>query len=221
MSNRTVKGATRVHGKDPQELVEKIIRERIYDSTYWKDECFEMTDDTLLEKATELEYVGGLYSNQKPVPFLCLVQKMLQIQPKIEVIHEFIQNTDFKYLTVLGLFYFRLVGSSIDIYKVLEPYLADFRKIRKRNRSGEFEITHIDVIVNDLLKSDRVFDIILPRLTKRIVFEEEIGKFRDSSLADELDESEEGSDVEVAGNESLSIEATNALRKKLGLAPLT
>lgn len=40
IANRTVSDAIAVHGKDPQHLVEKIIRERIYDSLYWKEHCF-------------------------------------------------------------------------------------------------------------------------------------------------------------------------------------
>lgn len=40
LANRTVSDAIAVHGKDPQHLVEKIIRERIYDSLYWKEHCF-------------------------------------------------------------------------------------------------------------------------------------------------------------------------------------
>lgn len=46
----------------------------------------------------ELRYVGGTYAgNIKPAPFLCLVLKMLQIQPEKDIIIEFIKNEDFKY----------------------------------------------------------------------------------------------------------------------------
>lgn len=43
MANRTVKDAVTVKGTNPQYLVEKIIRTRIYDSKYWKEECFALT----------------------------------------------------------------------------------------------------------------------------------------------------------------------------------
>lgn len=43
MANRTVKDAKSIHGTNPQYLVEKIIRSRIYDSKYWKEECFALT----------------------------------------------------------------------------------------------------------------------------------------------------------------------------------
>lgn len=43
MANRTVKDAHSIHGTNPQYLVEKIIRTRIYESKYWKEECFGLT----------------------------------------------------------------------------------------------------------------------------------------------------------------------------------
>lgn len=45
MANRTVKDANSIHGTNPQYLVEKIIRTRIYESKYWKEECFGLTGD--------------------------------------------------------------------------------------------------------------------------------------------------------------------------------
>jgi pre-mRNA-splicing factor 38A len=51
----------------------------------------------LVDKAMELRYIGGTYAgNIKPSPFLCLVLKMLQIQPEKDIIIEFIKNEDFK-----------------------------------------------------------------------------------------------------------------------------
>jgi pre-mRNA-splicing factor 38A len=43
MANRTDKSAASIHGKNPQFLVEKIIRARIYDAKYWKESCFALT----------------------------------------------------------------------------------------------------------------------------------------------------------------------------------
>ncbi len=43
MANRTVKDAQSIKGTNPQYLVEKIIRTRIYDSKYWKEDCFALT----------------------------------------------------------------------------------------------------------------------------------------------------------------------------------
>ena len=51
----------------------------------------------LVDKAMELKYVGGVYGgNVKPAPFLCLILKMLQIQPEKDIIVEFISQPDFK-----------------------------------------------------------------------------------------------------------------------------
>ena len=43
MANRTVKEAISIKGTNPQYLVEKIIRSRIYDCRFWKEECFALT----------------------------------------------------------------------------------------------------------------------------------------------------------------------------------
>lgn len=47
MANRTVKDAHSVKGTNPQYLVEKIIRTRIYECRYWKEECFALTGNDL------------------------------------------------------------------------------------------------------------------------------------------------------------------------------
>jgi pre-mRNA-splicing factor 38A len=59
MANTTVRGALAIHGQNPQVrhgyvfldyttliiqyLVEAVIRNRIYDSMYWKEHCFALT----------------------------------------------------------------------------------------------------------------------------------------------------------------------------------
>ena len=74
--------------------------------------------ELLVDKAMELKSVGGIYGgNVKPTPFLCLILKMLQIQPEKDIIIEFIRNEDFKYVRALGAFYMRLTASSADVYK--------------------------------------------------------------------------------------------------------
>ncbi|XP_036205683.1 pre-mRNA-splicing factor 38A isoform X2 [Myotis myotis] len=165
MANRTVKDAHSIHGTNPQYLVEKIIRTRIYESKYWKEECFGLTAELVVDKAMELRFVGGVYGgNIKPTPFLCLTLKMLQIQPEKDIIVEFIKNEDFKYVRMLGALYMRLTGTAIDCYKYLEPLYNDYRKIKSQNRNGEFELMHVDEFIDELLHSERVCDIILPRL---------------------------------------------------------
>jgi pre-mRNA-splicing factor 38A len=86
-----------------QNLVEKITRNKIYASVYWKKDCFGLSAETLVDKAVELKYVGGMIGEpQKPTEFICLLLKMLQIQPDKEIIIEFIKNDDYKYVRLLG-----------------------------------------------------------------------------------------------------------------------
>ncbi|KAJ3183441.1 hypothetical protein HDU87_006760 [Geranomyces variabilis] len=194
MANRTVTEATNIHGTNPQFLIEKIIRTRIYDSLYWKESCFALTAETIIDKAVALQSIGGQYGNQKPTEFLCLALKMLQLQPEKEILRLYIQNEDYKYLRALGAFYLRLTGTAVEIYRYLEPLLLDFRKLRRRNISGDFELTYMDEFVDELLRSDRVCDTILPRITKRHILEE-TGELepRVSPLEEDLmDEDEEG-----------------------------
>ncbi|KAJ3163950.1 hypothetical protein HDU88_006119 [Geranomyces variabilis] len=199
MANRTVTEATNIHGTNPQFLIEKIIRTRIYDSLYWKESCFALTAETIIDKAVALQSIGGQYGNQKPTEFLCLALKMLQLQPEKEILRLYIQNEDYKYLRALGAFYLRLTGTAVEIYRYLEPLLLDFRKLRRRNISGDFGLTYMDEFVDDLLRSDRVCDTILPRITKRHILEE-TGELepRVSPLEEDLeDEDEEGKSSEA------------------------
>ncbi|NXH09622.1 PR38A factor, partial [Bucco capensis] len=198
MANRTVKDAHSIHGTNPQYLVEKIIRTRIYESKYWKEECFGLTAELVVDKAMELKYVGGVYGgNIKPTPFLCLTLKMLQIQPEKDIIVEFIKNEDFKYVRMLGALYMRLTGTAIDCYKYLEPLYNDYRKIKSQNRNGGFELMHVDEFIDELLHEERVCDIILPRLQKRYVLEEaEQLEPRVSALEEDMDDVESSEEEE-------------------------
>ncbi|KAM6263688.1 pre-mRNA-splicing factor 38A isoform 2-T2 [Spheniscus humboldti] len=188
MANRTVKDAHSIHGTNPQYLVEKIIRTRIYESKYWKEECFGLTAELVVDKAMELKYVGGVYGgNIKPTPFLCLTLKMLQIQPEKDIIVEFIKNEDFKYVRMLGALYMRLTGTAIDCYKYLEPLYNDYRKIKSQNRNGEFELMHVDEFIDELLHEER----------KRYVLEEaEQLEPRVSALEEDMDDVESSEEEE-------------------------
>ncbi|PWN50664.1 PRP38-domain-containing protein [Violaceomyces palustris] len=172
MANTTAKGALNIHGTNPQFLVEKVVRSRIYDSLYWKEHCFGLTAESLIDKAVELEYVGGMYGMQRPSPFLCLVLKLLQLQPEKEIILEYLAAEEFKYLRAVAAMYVRLTFSSVEVYEVLEPMLNDYRKLRWRDLAGNYSLSYMDTFVDQLLQEQRVCDIILPRLTRRDVLEE-------------------------------------------------
>ncbi|KAK1935673.1 Pre-mRNA-splicing factor 38 [Phytophthora citrophthora] len=193
--NATAPGVQSVHGVNPQTLVEKIMRNRIYASIYWKEQCFGLTAETLVDKAVELQDFGGTFGgNQQPTHFLCLLLKMLQLQPELEVVKQFIENDDYKYVTVLGAVYLRLVGKPLEVYTLLEPLLSDYRKIRKRNVIG-WELTHVDEIVDALLTEEYYIDLALPRLVDRELLEKNEGlPVRKSPLEDELDADSASSD---------------------------
>lgn len=148
----------------------------------------------------ELRYLGGVYGgNIKPTPFICLVLKFLQIQPEKDIVVEFIKNEEFKYVRALGAFYLRLTGTSLDCYKYLEPLYNDNRKLRRQNRNGQYEIVHMDEFIDDLLREERVLDVILPRVQKRHILEEnsELDP-KVSVLDDDLEDEEMLSDDEPA-----------------------
>lgn len=106
MANRTDPTAHLIHGTNPQFLFSKILRDKVYNSFYWKESCFGLTAESLIDKAVQIKYVGGTFGgNRQPSPFICLVLKMLQIQPEMEIVHEYIKNEDYKYLRALGIYY--------------------------------------------------------------------------------------------------------------------
>lgn len=203
MANTTARGAQTVHGTNPQFLIERVVRSRIYDSIYWKQDCFGLTAETLVDKAAELRYVGGTYGMLRPSPFLCLVCKLLQIQPEREIVLAYLAAADLKYLRALAAMYIRMTFPPIEVFELLEPLLDDFHKLRWRDMAGNYSLSHMDEYVDQLLTEERVCDLILPRLTKRAVLEENEGLLPRSSKLEEalvlgdapgLEEDEGGSD---------------------------
>ncbi|KAA6372738.1 MAG: putative Pre-mRNA-splicing factor 38A [Streblomastix strix] len=187
--NRVNQKALLVHQQNPMFLVEKITRDKIMNTQYWKE-----SSETLIDKAIALNHIGGTYGgNRKPTPFLCLILKMLQLQPDQRIILEYINNEASKYLRVIGAYYYRLTAPSEDVYKNLEPLYNDYRKIRFRNVDGNATIIHVDEFIDELLTKKNVCDIALPRIQKRQELEK-IGKLgpRVSLLDMAIDEALEG-----------------------------
>lgn len=86
-----------------QNLVEYIVRCKIYDCQYWKEHCFGLTAESLIDKAVELRSCGGTFGGaRKPCEFMCLTLKLLQLQPEKDIIIEYIKNDQFKYVRILG-----------------------------------------------------------------------------------------------------------------------
>lgn len=152
-----------------------------------------MTAETLVDKAMELDHLGGTYGgNRKPTPFMCLVVKMLQIQPEKDIVVEFIKNEDYKYVRVLGALYLRLTGTDTDVYLYLEPLYNDYRKLRRKLADGRFALTHVDELIDELLTKDYSCDIALPRIKKRYTLESNGAlEPRKSALEDDFEEEED------------------------------
>ncbi|WWD18478.1 hypothetical protein CI109_102930 [Kwoniella shandongensis] len=184
MANSTLRGATSIHGGNPQYLIEKVIRARVYDSLYWKEQCFALTAESIIDKAIILHAVGGVTDRNTPTPFISLTLKLLQLQPEKEILIEYLLAEEFKYLRALAAFYIRLTFRSMEIYEILEPLMKDYRKLRIQHAGG-YSLQHFDEFIDDLLTKDRVCDIILPRLTQRGVLEETEGLPPRKSLLDE------------------------------------
>jgi len=181
-----------IHGDNPLKLFEKPVRDRIVESYYWKEQCFGLNAATILDRATELTFIGGTYGvAQKPTPFLCLAFKLLQITPEREIIMFYLEQEEYKYLRALAAFYIRLAWEKDeDVYRTLEPYLNDMRKLKRRTREG-WALTHVDEFIDDLLIKTRVCATTLPKINPRLFLEDEDRlEPRESALGEELEELE-------------------------------
>jgi pre-mRNA-splicing factor 38A len=86
-ANSTAPEAHSVHGTNPQHLVERITRDKIYAMTYWKEKCFGVSAAALVDLAMDIREFGGVFGGtQRCTNFICLLLKMLQIQPDKEII---------------------------------------------------------------------------------------------------------------------------------------
>jgi len=165
MANRTDPNASALtaSGTDPQNLMEYITRQKIYDSRYWKEECFGLSVADVLKKAAkQLECLGGL-----PTRFLSLTLKLLQLHPETNVMVEtFIEQESFKYVRALGCLYIRLTARPVDVYNTLEPLYRDRSKLRQYV-APRWTLLHMDEFIHDLLTATFVCGIALPRLPAR------------------------------------------------------
>ncbi|KAI6867767.1 hypothetical protein KC318_g18593 [Hortaea werneckii] len=71
---------------------------------------------------------------------------------------------------------------------MLEPYLTDMRKLKRRTREG-WALTHVDEFIDDLLIKSRVCATTLPKINPRLFLEDEDRlEPRESALGEELEE---------------------------------
>ncbi len=97
-----------------------------------------------------------------------------------------------RYLRALAAFYVRLTFEPADVYKTLEPLLADYRKLRRRVRTGGYTLTHMDEFVDELLTRERVCATSLWKLPARQLLEDlQLLDEYESPLRAELEAEEE------------------------------
>lgn len=176
MSNQIDRIAKHVHGTDPQFLIDTIIRNKIYNTLYWKLNCFGLNVESLIDECFKLQYIG-LYelnsNNNKPTAFICLLLKLLQIQPDNDIITLCIQQNILKYCRCLFMLYLRIVSSNASyIYNTLEKHYNDYRKIIIINHNNTYDIIHIDEYIDILLNNNEIYGIKLPLLMKRSILQQ-------------------------------------------------
>ncbi|KAI3630970.1 hypothetical protein MIR68_011000 [Amoeboaphelidium protococcarum] len=156
----------------PVTLIEKITRERIFESIFWKQylsSIEEIDAASILELLMDhVQYISGLYGGLLQVsPFIALVLKAITLGIEKEILLIYIAQKEFKYIRAFGAFILRLVLPAVEVYTCLEQLLADYRKLRVRNHDGSFTIIHMDEFIEQLLTQERVCGVILPRIIKR------------------------------------------------------
>ncbi|RMY14249.1 hypothetical protein D0867_07189 [Hortaea werneckii] len=114
---------------------------------------------------------------------------MLQLTPDRDIVLFYLQQEEFKYLRALAAFYIRLAWEKDEeVYTMLEPYLTDMRKLKRRTREG-WALTHVDEFIDDLLIKSRVCATTLPKINPRLFLEDEDRlEPRESALGEELEE---------------------------------
>lgn len=177
-----------------QTFIDKTICQKITKSPYWTEELFGITMEVFVDRAIDLKYVAGcLSAYEQPSKFLCLLLKLIQIQPEEQIVFSLIQNKNYKYATALALMYYRLTAPAADVYQVLEPFYSDYRKLAFKTKYNQIETIYMDEYIDKILRDELVFDINMPRLIKRSELEEE-GKIKKRKYS-LLDNS--GSDTEL------------------------
>jgi pre-mRNA-splicing factor 38A len=127
--------------------MDKILRQRVEESLYYKQRCFGLNAATLLDVAIELNAVGSLDIGNRPMPFASLLTKLFELRPTREIVEFYISQPRFKYLKLLALLYHRLVFR--DYAYLVSLVDEDYRKVRVYSQ-GEFSLSYMDECVDAL-----------------------------------------------------------------------
>ena len=188
--------------------VELILRNRVFNSYYWKEKCFGLTSETIIDKILELKYIGGMnHSSNQPTDFICLFIKLLQLNPSEEIIDEYLSDPDLKYLRALTALFIRFAYPPYKIYTKLEKLYCDYKKLVILKSKG-YAIIHMDEYIDQLLNDEHIFEISLPKIPKRSVLEEngeenELNVDRnkkDEDKSESESETEEEKDIDIFKN---------------------
>ena len=156
------------------ELFDKVLRERIYSSVFWKEHLLVDIDaESVLDVAVQLDCVGGTHGlgSPRPTPFLCVLLKLCELAPAPAVLAEYLSQRTWKYVEALALAYVRLAAPPSVVYAVLEARLGDWRRLRLRQPDGRYVLTWMDAYADGLLAGTRVLDAVpAPRLPRRALF---------------------------------------------------
>merc|ERR1712225_46396 len=204
LDERGSSGPLAPNGLNPATIMEKPVRERIIDCYFWKDQCFAVNEADIVTRVVDhVNFIGGTYGDaQRPSPFLCLAFKLLQLGPSDDILKEYLEygGEKFKYLRALALFFIRMTRQAKDVYALLEPHLSDYRKLRRKGRTGT-SLTFMDVFVDDLLVKDRVCGTTLWKMPKREILEDlDVLEPRVSALGD-IEDLLESDPEEVEGED--------------------
>ncbi|RDA95349.1 hypothetical protein CP533_3445 [Ophiocordyceps camponoti-saundersi (nom. inval.)] len=176
------------NGLNPATIMEKAVRDRITNSYFYQEQCFFANEADIVESVVQhVNFIGGTHgADQKPSPFLCLAFKLLELAPGDDVLAEYLAHggEEFKYLRALACFYVRLTRPAVEVYRTLEPFLADRRKLRRRRREDCY-LSFVDEFVDHLLTKDRVCATSLWKMPQREALEDaELLEPRVSPLGD-------------------------------------
>ncbi|KAG9244300.1 PRP38 family-domain-containing protein [Calycina marina] len=176
LDDRGTHSITTPNGLNPATIMEKPVRERIIECFYWKAYCFALNECDIVTRVVEdVNFIGGtIGDSQAPSPFLCLVFKLLQLSPSHDIILSYLNygGEKFKYLRALACFYVRLTYRAKDVYELLEPFLGDWRKLRRKGRDGGSRLTFLDEFVDGLLTKERMCSTALVKMVNRVVLED-------------------------------------------------
>ncbi|KAF4587347.1 PRP38-domain-containing protein [Ophiocordyceps camponoti-floridani] len=138
LDTRGTKVALAPNGLNPATIMEKAVRDRISNSYFYQEQCFFANEADVVDRVVEyVNFIGGTHgADQKPSPFLCLAFKLLELAPDEDVLETYLSHggSRFKYLRALACFYVRLTRPAADVYRTLEPFLAD-----RRNPLGDLD----------------------------------------------------------------------------------